>query len=413
MSVTGTTTDLIIDIAGQTRENTQFYIPLEDEESAEESNFIRFINTKEQSDDSPQKLALTNSEYEIDLTGMTVSMDLDITPEARCQVIFDSTVGDILRGQGNGNLQIRMDKAGGINFYGDYNFDEGDYMFTLRNVLNKKFVINQGSSINWDGNPYDANIDLNATYRLKTSLSDLAEYSNDDRYIRRIPVHCNMLLTDRLTKPNIKFEIKTPSDQDNNQNLIDRVISTEEEINRQVLSLLVLNRFYSEAPADQNNNSPVGNNAALVTTTEMLSNQLSHWLSQISSDVDIGVSYRPASELTDDEVEVALSTQIFNNRVIVNGNVGYGQDQTRPSNLIGDFDVEVKLNKSGSLRAKAYTKSNNDVTYSTTSPTTQGVGVSFKEEFDTLEELMHKYWLMITGKKKKEKKEEEQQQTKD
>ena len=415
MSITGTTNDLMIDIAGETKENTQFFIPLQDEESAEESNFIRFINTTETVDEDQQKLEVNkSSEYEIDLTGMTVNMDLDITPEARCQVIFDSKVGDILRGQGNGNLQIKMDKEGGINFFGDFNFDEGDYLFTLRNVLNKKFIINQGSSINWDGNPYDANIDLNATYKLKASLSDLPEYSSED-YNRRIPVHCNMLLTDRLTKPNVKFEIKTPSDQDNNQNLIDAVISTEEETNRQVLSLLVLNRFYSETPADQNN-SPVGNNAALVTTTEMLSNQLSHWLSQISSDVDIGVSYRPASELTNEEVEVALSTQIFNNRVIVNGNVGYGQDQTRPSNLIGDFDVEVKLNKSGSLRAKAYTRTNNDLVSINeygVSPTTQGVGVSFREEFDSLEELMHKYWLMITGKKNKNKKESEEQQTKD
>jgi len=166
----------------------------------------------------------------------------------------------------------------------------------------------------------------------------------------------------------------------------------------------VLNRFFSQENGSESsvNNKSSGNNAALVTTTEMLSNQLSHWLSQISSDIDIGVSYRPASEMTDDEVEVALSTQMFNNRVTVNGNVGYGEDQTRASNLIGDFDVEVKLNNSGSLRAKAYTRTNNDLVYSTytTSPTTQGVGISFKEEFDTLEELMQRYWMKITGKKK-------------
>ncbi len=422
MSITGTTTDLIIDIAGRTRENTQFFIPLSDEESAEESSFIRFVSHAEDEEDDREGSEQAGNEYDIDLKGMTVTMDLDITTDARCQVIFDSTVGDILRGSGNGNLQVKIDKEGGINFYGDYNFDNGDYMFTLRNVINKKFVINQGSSINWDGNPYDANIDLNATYKLKTSLLDLiGDYSEDSQrdFGRRIPVHCNLLLSDRLTQPNIKFEIKTPSSQDYNQNIIDAWINTEEETNRQVLSLLVLNRFYtSESGAA---NSPTGrsagNNAALVTTTEMLSNQLSHWLSQISRDVDIGVSYRPASEMTDDEVEVALSTQMFNNRVLVNGNVGYGQDQTRPSNLIGDFDVEVKLNKSGSLRAKAYTHTNNDLIYSSDysiSPTTQGVGVSFREEFDTLEELMHKYWMKISGQNKKKIEEaSDEEQTKD
>ncbi|WP_289054026.1 translocation/assembly module TamB domain-containing protein [Carboxylicivirga marina] len=419
MSVTGTTKDIIIDIGGRTRENTQFFIPLTDEESAEESSFIRFVNTNPYAEDEKSKAVALMDEYEIDLTGMTVSMDLDITPDARCQVIFDSKVGDILKGRGNGNLQIKMDKEGGINFFGDFNFDDGDYMFTLQNVLNKKFIINQGSSINWDGSPYDAAIDLNATYKLKTSLLDLmGDYSDEAQknYGRRIPVHCNLLLTDRLTKPNVKFEIKTPSTQDNNQNVIDSYINTEEETNRQVLSLLVLNKFYSQENSISNNPNGIstGNNAALVTTTEMLSNQLSHWLSQISRDVDIGVSYRPASELSDDEVEVALSTQMFNNRVMVNGNVGYGKDQTRPSNLIGDFDVEVKLNPKGSIRAKAYTRTNNDLVYSTnTSPTTQGVGVSFKEEFDSLDELMHKYWLKISGKNKVKEKTEADKETKD
>ncbi|MCU4176406.1 translocation/assembly module TamB domain-containing protein [Carboxylicivirga sp. N1Y90] len=406
MSITGTTSDIIIDISGTTEENTNFYIPLRGEESVEESNFIRFVKDETLYDIVDKEEV---QGYEADLSGMTVTMDLDITPEAKTQVIFDSKSGDILKGSGNGNLQIKMDKEGGINFYGDFSFTEGDYLFTLQNVLNKRFLINQGSNIQWNGNPYDANIDLNATYKLKTSLYDLVASSMQDdpsldEYRRRIPVHCNMLLTDRLTKPAIQFEIVTPSAQKNNQDFIDAFINSEEELNRQVLSLLVLNRFYSDENQSANvgnGNRSTGNNAALVTTSEMLSNQLSNWLSQISNDFDIGVSYRPGDEVTSDEVEVALSTQVFNNRVSINGNVGYGQDETRTSALIGDFDVDVKLNASGSLRAKAYTHSNDDIVY-TSSPTTQGVGISFNEEFDTLRELMHRYWMKIRGEGKKE-----------
>jgi len=421
LSVTGTTKDLIIDIAGTTKADTDFYIPLTDDESAEESNFIRFTNPNKDFELLQDKEESKSEDYEIDLAGMTVTMDLDITPDARCQVIFDSKVGDILKGRGHGNLQIKINKEGRIDFYGDFNFEEGDYLFTLQNVLNKKFVINEGSVIRWDGNPYDANIDLNATYKLKTSLIDLMGAVDPEvikDYSRRIPVHCNLLLADRLMKPSVQFDIETPSSQDNSQNIIDRYINSEEEINRQVLSLLVLNRFYTQGRTNTDNNAAnrsSGNNAALVTTTEMLSNQLSHWLSQISSDIDIGVSYRPAGEMTNDEIEVALSTQIFNNRVIVNSNVGYGDDQTRESNLIGDFDVEVKLNKSGSLRAKAYTRTNNELVHSSynTSPTTQGVGISFKEEFDSLQELMHRYWTRLFGIKETEETKKKEDQTKD
>jgi hypothetical protein len=281
-------------------------------------------------------------------------------------------------------------------------------MFTLQNVLNKRFVINPGSTIRWDGNPYDAIIELNAAYKLKTSLYDLVKATMDEteaqKYVRRIPVNCNLLLSDRLLKPAIQFEIETPSAQNNNQDIINAFINTEEELNRQVLSLLVLNRFYTDENLSNNpgeGGRTSGNNAALVTTTEVLSNQLSHWLSQISNDFDIGVSYRPGEEgISNDEIEVALSTQVFNNRVTINGNVGYGQDDTRTSNLIGDFDVDIKLNPSGSLRAKAYTQTNNDIIYND-SPTRQGVGISFREEFDSLRELMHQYWLKISGGSKK------------
>jgi len=110
----------------------------------------------------------------------------------------------------------------------------------------------------------------------------------------------------------------------------------------------------------------------VVTTTEMLSNQLSHWFSQISNDVDIGVSYRPGDEITSDEFEVALSTQMFNNWVTLNSNVGYGNYQTEDmSKIIGDFDVEVKINRKGTIRAKAYTHTNNDI-YETSPYNTRG-----------------------------------------
>jgi len=352
------------------------------------------------------KLQINSNEYHVDVAGMDITMDFEFTPEANIQVIFDSKVGDILKGSGNGDLRIKIDKTGSVFFYGEYTIEEGDYMFTLQNLLNKRFVIDNGSTIRWDGSPYNALIDLTATYKLKASMYDLVaptlDPSASSEFQKRVPINVKLLLTGRLLKPNIRFEIKTPSLNNSNQNIIDEYITTEEELNRQVLSLLVLNRFYT--PEGGQSTAQAGTNAAVVTTTEMLSNQLSHWLSQISNDVDIGVSYRPGDEVTSNEVELALSTKMFNNWVTVSSNVGYGNYQAEDvSNIIGDFDIEVKLNKKGTIRAKAYTHSNNDIYYET-SPTTQGVGISFNEEFNTFRELMKRYWDKLTGKKKKEEK---------
>ncbi|TAJ15538.1 translocation/assembly module TamB [Marinilabiliaceae bacterium JC017] len=403
MAITGSTQDIIIDIAAKTRDNSTFFLPLKDEEEAEETNFIRFTSHEEEATEHQKK----DNQYKIDLSGMDITMDLDVNPAAKIQVIFDSKIGDILKGTGNGNMQIRIDKQGRITFYGDYTIEEGDYMFTLRNVLNKRFVINKGSMVKWDGDPYDALIDLNATYKLKASLYELMAPTlsgdNNSDYYRRIPINCNLLLSDRLLKPIIKFDIETPSLQQGSQDIIDGYITSEEELNRQVISLLVLNKFYApeNLRAGESSSGKVSNQAALVTTTEVLSNQLSHWLSQISNDIDIGVAYRPGDEISNEEVEVALSTQMFNNRVTINGNVGYGKYQAETSKLIGDFDLDVKLNNTGTIRAKAYTHSNNDIIYET-SPTTQGVGLSFKEEFNTFGELLRKYWGILTGKKEED-----------
>ncbi|MFO8002430.1 MAG: translocation/assembly module TamB domain-containing protein [Marinilabilia sp.] len=408
MHVSGNSDNLELDITGETLGNTRFFIPMGDTEEAVQSNFIRFLSDRNNSvSDVP--VEEEDREYQVDMSGTELNMEIDVTPQARIQIIFDSTIGDLLSAVGEGNIQIQIDRQGNVNFFGDYVIDEGEYLFSLQNLVNKKFAINQGGTVTWQGNPDDARIDLTAVYKLKASLSDLvgpmadASTSSDENDTqRRIPIHCNLMLEGPLEEPGVKFGIEAPTLSESRESYMLDFISSEDEMNRQVLSLLVLNRFYT--PDYRRMESDPGmqtNNAALVTTTEMLSNQLSRWLSTISSDVDVGVSYRPEDNISSEEVEVALSTQMFNNRVTINGNVGYGKYQTNTSKMVGDFDMDVMLNRSGTIRAKAYTHSNDDVIYET-SPTTQGIGVTFKEEFNNFKDVLRKYWNVITGKSSEE-----------
>ncbi len=401
--VSGTKKNVELNISGQTLENTRFFIPMADTEEAVQSNFIQFV-TNDQKTVGRALNKNETTEYNVDLTGLQVNMEIDITPQARIEIIFDSATGDLLSTAGNGNIQIQIDRQGNVNFFGDYAIERGEYLFSLQNLVNKKFAINSGGTVNWQGNPYDAQIDLTAVYKLKASLSDLigpmaGSASGDQNDIqRRIPIHCNLMLKGPLEKPGIKFAIKAPTLNKSRESYILDFIATEDEMNRQVLSLLVLNRFYTPDYLRMGSEQGVQtNNAALVTTTEMLSNQLSRWLSNISRDVDVGVNYRPEDNISSEEIELALSTQMFNDRVSINGNVGYGKYQTNTSKMVGDFDMDVKLNPSGTIRTKAYTRSNDDIIYET-SPTTQGIGISFREEFNKITELLHRYWQAIRGK---------------
>ncbi|MFO7979158.1 MAG: translocation/assembly module TamB domain-containing protein, partial [Bacteroidales bacterium] len=377
----GPVNQIVMDISARTNRGTQIFLPLGYTGDVVENNFITFI-TK---DTTVVAKALAPSE----LSGVTLNFDLEVTPDAEVQLIFDSQIGDIIRGRGTGNLKFEITSLGSFNMYGDYVIEQGDYLFTLQNLINKRFNIQQGGSIRWAGDPYDADIDLTAAYRLRTPLYDLMmEVDSSDTYRRRVPVETILVLKDKLFNPTITFDINLPGGDETIRETIERLITTEQEMNRQVFSLLVLNRFMPTSTDQYNTALGYGVGS---TSSELLSNQLSNWLSQISSDFDIGVNYRPGDEISSQELEVALSTQLFDDRVTIDGNIGVAGNHPasqRTSTLIGDVVVEIKITPEGKFRVKAFNRSNTFDLMNTNSPYTQGVGVFYRKEFDSLGDLL-------------------------
>jgi hypothetical protein len=361
---------------------TNVNISMEYENAIEQYEFLEFINNRE----------FTAEEmyfYNPPKTDFTISFNIEVTPDAKIQLIYNSQIGDVIKAEGEGILLFGMDKYGEISLAGDYSVVKGDYLFTLQSIVNKRFTIAPGGTIVWSGDPYNAIIDLSAIYNLKTSVSDL-NYYNANYLYQRIPVECVINLTDELINPTINFKINFPDENESFKSEIQQYFNTEEEINKQILSLIVLGKFYTPEYMRGNfqsqNPNMIGN-----TASELFSNQLSNWLSQISKNVDVGFKYRPGNSITNDELELALSTQIFNDRVILNGNIGnnVNPESKNSSQIVGDVDVRVKLTRNGKIQLKAYNHSNNDLIYKT-APYTQGVGFSFKEEYNSFDELMNK-----------------------
>lgn len=331
-------------------------------------------------------------------TGTTATLKLHITPDAKLSVVIDPKTGNQLSGRGSGDLTVEVERTGALAMHGSYAIEEGTYNFAF-SVFDKQFTIDKGSSIYWDGGPYDATVNIAATYLVKASIYSLVSgtsYDNSADLKRRVPVKCKIFLTGKLTQPDVRFGIEIPSSQNFNQYAFDQYVNTQEEVSRQVFALLTSGQFYALQESGQQNGQ--SQNYLGQTASELLSNKLSSMFSNNDRNIGIGVNYRPGDEVSNEEYEVAISTQAFDNKVLLSGNIGYGRDASGSSSddgtLIGDFDVEVKLNKRGNIRAKAYTHSNNDVIYET-SPTTQGVGVSFQEEFDSFRELFRSYWRRL------------------
>ncbi len=371
--------DLIqMNLAIKTERNTKVFIPLSNPEEVSKSSFINFV--------SPDENTITIVRQETKLKGIEMDFELDVTPDAEIQLIFDSKIGDLIRGRGKGNITMNINTQGDFLMYGNYQVVSGDYLFTLKNLINKKFIITPGGTITWNGSPYSAKIDIEGVYKLKASLYDLMQ---DTTYSERVPVHVHLFLKEDLFNPNISFDIKIPDIDPTTETYINRYISTEQAKSMQTMSLLVLNRFSPGEGVDYQGKSSSGVSA---NAAEILSQQLSVWASQISDDVNIGVNYRAADAFSEEELEVALSTKLFNDRVTLDGNVGVADKNENTSGIIGDFQVEVKVSKDGRFRFKAFNKTiNNSILNNYNSPYTQGIGIFYREDFNTFSELMQRF----------------------
>ena len=400
INLKGDPDNIDINIKLKTERGTRFFLPLTSSSEVSESEYITFVNY-----DTTE--VVVEEEQQVDLSGMNINFELEATSDAEMQIIMDETVGDIIKVRGLGNLDINVNNVGDIFLYGTYTVTKGDYLFTLQNLVNKRFIVDQGSTIKWGGDPYNAAMNMTAVYKIrKVPLYDLMK---DESYKElKTNVECLLGMKGNLINPRIEFGLNLPDTKEtvsSNINALD-----QNDLNQQILSLLILGQF-QPLPGLKSDDASAGGSAVSNNAFEMLSNQLSNWLSKISDDFDIGVNYKKGGDISSDEVEVALSTQLFNDRVSINTNVGLGggselekelseEEQKSANKIVGDVEIEVKLNKKGSLRSKVFNRTNQrNEANNKEDMYTQGVGVFYRKEFNTFGQLMNDFWESVTLQK--------------
>ena len=403
-----------------TTELTKFYIPLSATGEIGENDFITFVKKDQQ--------LKVKDEYKMKTAGVTLDFDLNVTPDAEVQLIFDQKVGDVLKTTGNGNIKLNINTNGEFKMYGDYIIEDGDYLFTLQNIINKRFYLEKGGTIKWSGVPYEADLDLSAVYKTRAALTPFfpaassspsggtstgsgsttttaGASSTNDQYKKRVPIDLKLLMTGDLMSPEINFNIGIPTVDASTRQVVMNYVNTDAEMNRQVFSLLILNSFVQPYQlAGEGATSPTALDAVGSNSTEMLSNQLSNMLSKLSKDVDVGVNYRPGDEINKKEVELVLSTQLFNDKLSVDGNVGNNtSNNANANNIVGEVNVEYKLTDDGKVKMKAFNRANDNAQVTLSNGAyTQGVGVFYREEFDTIGELVKRYMNIFHRRKEEE-----------
>ena len=376
--ISGDLDNLEVEVEAKSEKGSQLNLPLSGSTEVTEQDFVTYYGVN----DPPR-----DEEDDLDLSGITMRFKMEVTEDAMLQLIFDEKVGDLMWGRGKGILNMEITPSGEFKMTGGLEVSQGEYTFTLQNAINKTFVVRNGGTIKWFGDPYSGDMNLTAAYSLRTPLYDLmSNQDNAESFKTRTEVNLLMHLTQSILSPNLRFEVELPSTDEATKGHIASLLNSDEELNKQAFSLLMLKKFLPPSGGASTSGGIV--NDVSTSSTEVLATQLGNWVSQISKDFDIGFDYRPGDDLNGSEIAVALSTQFLNDRLTVSGNFGVQSGTEEANNLLGDFQLEYRLDEEGQVKMRAFNKSNqNDLTAVDQSRFTQGVGILYRTQFDSLTEV--------------------------
>ncbi|NQZ77385.1 MAG: translocation/assembly module TamB, partial [Ekhidna sp.] len=383
INVTGPLNDLSIAANIRTDQNTKFFVPISDGTSSSTQEFINFV-------DFSDTTSLLTEEEDFQISGLTLDFDIEVTPDAYCELIFDIKTGDIIRGRGRGNLKLRLNTDGEFNMFGPLEITEGAYNFTVPNFINKEFQVVSGSRITWYGDPYNAILELDASYLQRASFEELQVEQDQEELNNKVPILVVLRLTGGLLSPEINFDLQmeNPADAtDENLSILSRIAADEQDLKRQVISLLFLKRFASEQFRLSGGGS-VGN-----SVSEFLSSQVSYLVSQLDENLEIEVDLADLNRDAFNTFQLRFAYTFLNGRLKVTRGGDFGSEDDNNENvfndIVGDWSVEYSLTKDGRLRAKAFRNTSQRIPGQENQQNQEtGISLRFVHSFDDLRELL-------------------------
>ncbi|MFY0592720.1 translocation/assembly module TamB domain-containing protein [Roseivirga sp.] len=409
INLNGEASNLTIEANVRTDENTRLIIPIsEGSDITDNPEYITFINRT----DTTKTIAIDESADEVNkikIEGLKLDLDINVTPDAYVEIIIDPKSGDILRGRSNGQLRLNIDTQGDFQMTGGLDIIEGGYNFSLYNIITKEFDIERPSSITWFGDPYSAIMDIQASYTQSTSLQPILEQTGltspeSDGISRRFPTKILLGLEGPMLSPKFNFDIDLSAVQGvENQVAINAfksiIQSDEQELNRQVLSLIVLNRFSDQGGLTIGGNTPTQN------VSQFLSNQFSQLIAQLDEnlEVDLDLDLQEWDEEAFNTFRLRLSYTFLDGRLRITregGLVGFAD----VNNIAGDLTAEYLLTEDGRYKVKVYSRNNynllNSAISNSSTTTTTGASITQTTSFNSLKE----FFSGVNRNRKKKKK---------
>jgi len=311
--------------------------------------------------------------------GMDINTILEVGEEAKFTIVLDEKTQDKLQASGSATLNLNIDPNQNIRLAGRLELNSGFYRTSLYNLVSREFQLQKGSSIVWSGDPYDARMDVTAIYEIETSASSLMSsisYGSDNSasgiYQQATDFLVYLNIDGQLTKPEISFALDMPENEQGNfggavYGRIQQLNEQESELNKQVFSLLALNRFYPTSGSDGSSGGAISiakNNVNKVLSNELTaisSKLLGNTGFELGFDLDSFEDYESGTAESRTQLNINASKKLFNERLIVTAGSAVDVEGSASSSdtetpIIGNVTLEYLLSEEGTYRIKGFRK---------------------------------------------------------
>ena len=400
VSIKGRPGEVTIDCDVTPQKNTVFVYNASSPDAISKQEFIQWGSANKPGISETSGLSEDTQAAHDTPSDIYINFLINCTPDATMRLLMDANTDDYITLNGEGAIRATFYNKGPFNMFGTYTVERGTYGVTIQNIIQKNFTFNQGGTIVFGGDPYNAALNLQALYTVNgVSLSDLN--IGNSFASNTIRVNCLMNIGGQPNAPQVDFDLEMPTVNADEQQMVRSVINGQQEMNQQVLYLLAIGRFYNQT---QNNAETQRQDQTSLAMQSFLSGTLSTQINNLLNTVikndnwNIGANISTGNEgWHNAEYEGTISGRMLNNRLLLNGQFGYRDNakQATPS-FIGDFDIQYLLLPNGNLSLKMYNQTN-DRYFTKSSLNTQGIGLIMKKDFNGLGDLFS------SGKKKRKK----------
>lgn len=387
VGIRGDLSKIILDINIAPNEKSDLHIPLSSASTASTTNLLTFKEPAVSRVVDPYDTLHLRTGRKVGKTALQINLTSNMNSNADMFIEINKELGDIIRANGNGLITLNINPTADIfNIYGDYIINEGNYKFVLPgfSFASRDFMIQPGGNITFNGAVEETTLNLTAVYTTKAAINTLI--ADTSSVSARRNVNCLISMSGRLLNPRLDFDIEIPDLDPTTKVRVESALNSDGKIQKQFAALLISGGFLPDELSGITNNSTI----LYSNVSEMISNQINNIFTQLGIPLDLGLNYQP-SDKGSDIFDVAVSTQLFNNRLIINGNIGndpYSNSNSRE--VVGNVDVEIKLDRQGKLRLSLFSHAADKYSNYLDDSQRSGMGISYQQEFNSFREIFRK-----------------------